>query len=210
MTDPNMAQNGDCGPSPARPERRERTFLRPHERDALLALVPDPAPDASYADQALLLRDRAILSLFVFAGLRRNELRMLDRRDVDLREGTIFVRYAKRGKTRSVPLHPIPEQAIRAYLTTRLDLDPALFISQRRQRIGTKTLWNVLNKYLPGLESEKQITLHSLRRTFATAVFRKTKDIQVVQRLLGHSNIQTTLIYIQLVDDELKDAVNQL
>lgn len=184
-------------------------YLRTAERDALLALIPDPA-DCQGWQRLRALRDRAILSLFVFAGLRRNELRLLDRRDVDFRERSVHVRYGKRGKERRVPLHPTAAAALRAYLAERGDPDPALFLSQRSQRISNSGLSTVLHHYLPELDLDKRVTLHALRRTFATAVYRATKDGVTVQRLLGHARFDTTLLYIQLADDELTEAVDRI
>jgi integrase len=187
------------------------SFLTDQERDLLLALVPDPTPTSSYARRIQGRRDRAILAVFVFAGLRRNELRLLDRRDIQLNRNRVHVRHGKGGKERYVPLHPIAQEAIRDYLAERIDPDPALFLTNRRKRISNRTLCDVLHRYLPGLDTgEERVTLHALRRTFATVLYQRTRDPVTVQRLLGHANLQTTMLYIGLVDDELRDAVNQL
>ena len=83
--------------------------------------------------------------------------------------------------------------------------------SNRRQRISNRSLCDILHRYLPGLGAgDERITLHALRRTFATVLYQRTRNPVLVQRLLGHSNLQTTMLYIGLVDDELRDAVNQL
>lgn len=175
--------------------KRPATFLRPAERDALLAAVDDP-------------RDRAILTLFTFAGLRRNELRMLDRADVDFRERAVLVRFAKRGKQRTVPLHPRVIEALTAYLATRADEHPALFLSGRGQRMALKTLWHVLDRATSAVELDKAIRLHSLRHTCLTNVYRATKDLTVVQRLAGHADIRTTTIYLHMDDDEARRAID--
>lgn len=203
-----MAQNGTSGTNPL---PWKGTFLTDAQRDLLITLVPDPDETPSQALRLQRLRDRAILTLFCFAGLRRNELRLLDRADIQWERRRVQVRHGKGGKTRVVPLHPSAADAIRAYLGQRVDPDPALFLSGRRRRIANRTLGHVLHRYLPGLGiGEERITLHALRRTFATVLYQRTRDPVAVQRLLGHANLQTTMLYIGLIDDELHDAVNQL
>lgn len=194
MTRGDIAQNHQTEQSRLR--RRPPSYLKAWQRDKLLAAVSD-------------LRDRAILTLFVFDGLRRNELRLLDRSDIDVVERTVLVRFAKRGKWRKLRLHPVAEQAIAAYLATRSDDDPALFLSSRRQRISNRSLNAILDRHArpAGLD---QITVHGLRHTFATALMRQSKDLRVVQRALGHSRIETTVIYAHLEDDEMYGAIDAL
>lgn len=183
--------------SPRRGYRKPPTYLKEAERDRLVAAVTDP-------------RDRAIVALFCYAGLRLNELVMLDRSDIDFGERTVLVRFAKGGKWRKLGLHRIPEAALRAYLATRVDDDPALFLSQRRRRINWRSVEAMLDRYTAELDFGKRVTPHCLRHTFATSLLRRTKDLQLVQRAMGHSNIQTTTIYLHLEDDALYGAMDQL
>jgi integrase/recombinase XerC len=177
--------------------RKPPTYLKVHERDQLLAIVTDP-------------RDKAIITLFCYAGLRLNELVMLNRSDIDFTERTVLIRFAKGGKWRKVGLHRLPDQAIRDYLATRIDDDPALFLSQRRTRINWRSVEAMLDRYTSQLDLGKRVTPHCLRHTFATALLRQCKDLQIVQRAMGHSNIQTTTIYLHLEDDALYGAMDQL
>ncbi len=189
------------GRSPAK--RRPPTYLSEAERDRLLAVVED-------------LRDRAILTLFCFAGLRLNELVMLDREDVDFDRARVLVRFAKGGKWRKLGLHPRAADAIRAYLATRYDDAPALFLSRQgstrldkrdaghKRRLGHQAIQLMLDRYTARVDLRgKHVTPHCLRHTFATALYRQTVDLQLVQRALGHNDIKTTLIYAWLEDDQL-------
>lgn len=182
---------------PGTGRRKPPTYLRDHERDRLLALIEAP-------------RDHAIVALLVYAGLRLNELCMLDRSDVDFPERTILVRFAKRGKWRQLRLHPAAELALRGYLKTRSDELAPLFLSKRRRRIARRTVEGMLDRYTPGLATSKRITPHCLRHTFATALLRRCRDLRIVQRALGHASITTTTIYTQLEDDEMFGAIDQL
>lgn len=195
-----VAQNTNKaqGTSAKRGVRKPPTFLRERERDALLAIVDDR-------------RDHGIISLFLYGGLRLNELRMLDRSDVDFTERTVMIRFAKRGKWRMVRLHAIPEASLLTYLPTRIDEHPALFVAnQTLNRMAPRTIQMMLDRYTTRLDWTKRVTPHCLRHTFATALFRQCKDLRIVQRALGHSSITTTTIYAHLADDEMYGAIDQL
>lgn len=186
------------------------SFLSDHDRDLLLSLVPDPGSQ-SPAKRLQFTRDRAILTLFCYAGLRRNELRLLDRADVQFGHGRLHVRHGKGRKQRYIPLAPATLDAVRDYLRLRVDPEPALFLSNRRRRISNEALGDVLSRYLSGLGAEERITLHALRRTFATILHQRGVSPLVIQRLLGHRNLQTTMQhYVMLVDSELREAVDRL
>ncbi len=190
-------------------KRKPPTYLTTKERDRLLAQPTDP-------------RDGAILTLFCYAGLRLNELVMLDIDDVDFDAGWLLVRHAKGGKWRRLGLHPKAAAALRAYLATRRDGSRALFVSRQgstrldkqrlgeRRRVDHRTIQVMLDRYAEPLELGKRVTPHCLRHTFATTLFRQTGDLQLVQRALGHSRIETTTIYLHLEDETVRNAMAAL
>jgi integrase/recombinase XerC len=156
-------------------------------------------------------RDRAMITLFLYAGLRLNELRMLDRDDIEFDDRRIMVRFAKGGKWRRLSLHPKAAETLRAYLDTRRDPDPAFFLSRNRLRLSPRAIERLVDKYVQPLELAKRITPHCLRHTFAVRLYRRSGgDIRLVQRALGHSSIQTTVVYLQLEDSQMFDAMDQL
>ena len=114
--------------------KRLPTWLTEVERDRLLG-------------QSLPVRDRAILSLFLYAGLRCNELRMLDVADLDFDSMLVHVRHAKRGKERWVPLHAEAAAALDQYLDGRAA--GAVFISRRGERISNRQLRTLVKKLRP-------------------------------------------------------------
>jgi site-specific recombinase XerC len=182
-------------------KRKPPQFLRLAERERLLDLIERTAN----------LRDKAIITLFLYSGLRLNELHMLDRSDIEWEERRIMVRFAKGGKWRSLSLNPKAAEALRAYLATRRDPDEALFLSRNRRRIAHRTIQVMLEKFIAQLELPMRITPHCLRHTFATHLLRTSGgDIRLVQRALGHSSIQTTVIYAQLEDETLFSAMDRL
>ena len=63
---------------------------------------------------------------------------------------------------------------------------------------------------LDEIYKEKKVSVHTLRHTLATDLYRETKDLRVVQKVLGHADISTTQIYTHLVDDDVKEGMKNL
>jgi integrase len=153
-------------------------------------------------------RDRAILSTFLFHGLRREELCGLNVRDVQLRRGVQYLRvHGKGGKIRYVPAHPQALERINEYLDAgghREDARGPLFrpvrnpaTGQLEKSLSPGALYNsVVMKYAKevGLDVVG-FCVHSLRATAATNALEHEADIAKVQEWLGHANISTTRLY---------------
>jgi integrase len=179
--------------------------------------VPRPTPD-EVIGEALRSgsdRDRLILSLAAYAGLRRAEIAAL-RWDHITTEG-IRVR-GKGGKVRIVPVHPELQRLICAEKLRRnagrsgtgyrytAGLDgPWLFPGQCDGHMTPAAIGKAAVRALgPGWGA------HSLRHRFATRVYAGTHDLLAVQELLGHAKPETSRRYTQLSDGALSDAVNTL
>ena len=175
--------------------------LGDHQARALLE-----APDTSKLKG---VRDRAILSVFLFHALRREELTKLRVKDFNLmRSGVPHIRVqGKGGKTRYLPTNPAAQMHVAAYLERAGhidDKDGPLFRPVKTTRGGSLdaaltaqgVYENVVKKYmrLGGLLGEL-FAPHALRATAATNALTHDADIAKVQEWLGHSNIQTTKIY---------------
>jgi site-specific recombinase XerD len=155
------------------------------------------------------VRDRAILSVFLFHALRRDELTKLRVKDFNLmRSGVPHIRVqGKGGKTRYLPTNPAAQMHVAAYLERAghgEDKDGALFRPVKTTRGGSLdaaltaqgVYENVVKKYMRqvGLMGEL-FAPHALRATAATNALTHDADIAKVQEWLGHTNIQTTKIY---------------
>lgn len=175
--------------------RRLPTWLTNPECRRLLATIMTP-------------RDRAIITLFFYAGLRCNELRMLDVEDLDFEAGTVFVRFAKRSKQRIVPLHAEVADALQGYLGDRRT--GPLFLSSRRQRISLRRLRS-LTKALGQLAGlRKDLHPHALRHSFAVALLDASVDLETIRDLLGHESIETTSIYLHCSTARRRAAVDSI
>lgn len=150
----------------------------------------------------LIQRDRALLELCYGAGLRLAELTGLNCTDLDLHERVVTVT-GKGRKQRRVPFGRAAATALRQWLAIRTeqltdDREPALFISQRGQRIHPRTVQAMMRKR--GVEQglTSRLHPHRLRHSFATHLLESSGDLRAVQELLGHRDISTTQIYTHL------------
>lgn len=167
---------------------------------AMLLIAPD-------ADTPMGKRDRAILSMFLYHGLRCEEACRLTVGDIEERRGVKHFRvHGKRDKIRYVPIHTGTIEAITDYLAVAghaADLDGPLFRSisktgksSARPLNGSAIYHQLIRKYA----SKAGITVagfcvHSLRATAATNALEHEADIAKVQEWLGHANISTTRLY---------------
>ncbi|MCC3143934.1 tyrosine-type recombinase/integrase [Halanaerobium sp. Z-7514] len=163
-------------------------------------------------------RDIAITKLFLYAGLRISELVNLDFDNIDFEDGSIKF-YGKGSKERYVPLHNDVTEALKSYLKERnsikikeQDARQAIFLSRHGKRISPRTIQLFVKKYAKkaGLSRADKITPHKLRHTFASMLYRQTKDIKVLQDLLGHADISTTQIYTHIDTEEKKNAIDEM
>jgi integrase/recombinase XerC len=153
-------------------------------------------------------RDRTILTVFMYAGLRANELRMLDAGDIDFETETIFVRYGKRDKQRIIPLHRAAGAALGAHLGGRMT--GPTFESNRGQRISYDRLHSLVADLGRQAGLRKEIHPHVLRHTFAVMLREAGEELDVIKTLLGHASIKTTEIYVHCVVSQLRVAVDKI
>lgn len=154
-------------------------------------------------------RDRAILSVLIFTGIRRAELLDLRLDSVDLSQGTLRVENGKGRKTRVVPLCERAAAALRDWLEFRQRCDhDYLFTSIARRRLGVKGLMGVLYRALAktNIDSDS-VTLHTLRHSFACLMLQGGCDLFALSRLLGHTRLDTTAIYLHVSIEDLRESL---
>ena len=175
--------------------RKLPTWLTPAERKRILGLDLSP-------------RDRAIITTFLYAGLRANELRLLDVQDVDFEAMTLFVRFGKRSKQRIIPLHTEAAAALSEHLKDRT-VEP-VFESNRGQRISYDRLHSLVQEIGRRAGLQKRIHPHALRHTFAVSLREAGEELDVIKALLGHEKIETTAIYTHCSVSQLRNAVDRI
>ena len=161
----------------------------------------------------LLKRNLVIFYILLFCGLRREELILLQIRDIDFERKTITVRAdtSKSNKTRYLPLHSTTILHLKDYLQERRRYStPYLIVSGTRDdrfsSDGMQHLIATLCKY-----SDVRFHLHQLRHTFAVNFLLSSNNLVKLQQLLGHKSILTTTVYLRsLPVDKIKGDIQKL
>jgi len=169
----------------------------------LIRLIEAPSSLESNARTAL--RNRAMLEVLFATGMRISELCGLGRNQID-GTGRIFIT-GKGRKQRFVYLTPRAIQHLDAYLATRQDDCPALFIpyagrnaGKSRRRISTNYLQDRIKRYRERLRINVPTSAHSLRHGFATYLAEEGANPAALQILLGHESLDTTTRYVHASD----------
>jgi len=169
--------------------------------------------DAAYQGHYTMLgfRDRAVLSLLLYTGLRRQELLELDLDDVDLRQGWLRVRRGKGSRMRMVPLAPEAISAIEDWLEFRPQCrHEGLFATLTGKRLGRHGLQALFRKALSNAGIARPgLTVHSMRHTFASLLLRNGCDLMSIKEMLGHASLGSTAIYLHIEMSSLKVAINR-
>jgi site-specific recombinase XerD len=144
-------------------------------------------------------RDKAIFLVAYRHGLRASEIGLLQRADVDAKQGRVSIHRLKGSISGVYPMQPDMLKAIRSYLRTRADESPYLFLSKRGVPISRYTLHYLMRTYgeTAGLPVEKR-KFHCLKHSIATHLLDAGADLAFVKDWLGHANIQNTTIYARL------------
>jgi len=188
--------------------RKQVTFLNYDEIKRML--------DATNQAGDIALRDRAIIELLFSGGLRVSELISLNRDNINLARREFTVR-GKGSKDRPIFISKSCAEAIQAYLDSRADSLPALFINTSRnsavaqtdgnyRRLTARSIQRMIQKYAKAAGITKHVSPHTMRHSFATDLLMNGADIRSVQSMLGHANISTTQIYTHITDAHLKEV----
>lgn len=182
---------------------RQIHFLEPDEVRRLI--------DAEDPNSKTILRDQAVLELLFSSGLRMSELTSLTRNAVNIDRGEFSVK-GKGGKVRLVFLNSEAKTALAAYLNSRSDEAPPLFLANRTTRdkkaapINARSIQRLLKRQALLAGITKPVTPHTLRHSFATNLLRNGADLRSVQAMLGHSSVTTTQLYTHVTDKGLREV----
>ena len=155
-------------------------------------------------------RDKAMLEVMYATGMRVSELIDLDLDDVNLDQGVIMCAKAK--KSRVIPLYPAALRALRTYIKdvrNTMISDPkenALFVNINGIRMSRQGFWKILKHYQQTASIQKEITPHTLRHSFAVHLLENGADIDSLQELMGHSDISSTQMYTQFINQKIKSV----
>ena len=204
----------DPGPLLGTPKLRRKLpeVIRQDQMAAVLGALDGVEPDPR--DQALIMRDTAIMELLYATGIRVSELCGLDLGDLDHGRRTVRV-LGKGGKERTVPVGLPAERATahwardgRPALVTP-DSAAALFLGARGRRLDPRTARRVVHARLAAVPAVPDTGPHGLRHAAATHLLEGGADLRSVQEILGHASLATTQIYTHVSVERLTTAFRQ-
>jgi integrase/recombinase XerD len=155
-------------------------------------------------------RDKAMLETMYATGIRVTELIELNVDDVNLEMG--LIKCVGNNKSRSIPLYPAALRALTSYIShvrAGMLADPsekALFVNISGTRMSRQGFWKILKHYQETAHIEKEITPHTLRHSFAVHLLENGADLGSLQEIMGHSDISSTQMYTQFINQKLKSV----
>ena len=150
------------------------------------------------------LRDKAIFELLLSSGMRVGELVRLDYKDLNMGDCSVIVR-GKGNKEREVYFNDLAKVCIQRYLESRNDNNPALFVtlSNPHNRLGITGVETMLRN-VGKRAGVNKVHPHRFRRHMATTLLNKGVQIEQIQQILGHAEIETTKLYVVTDDEEIQ------
>lgn len=150
---------------------------------------------------------RAIIEFLLASGVRISEFCAIDVEDVDFQNNRVRVREGKGGKERYTYINDIAKEHLMTYLGNR-QTGP-LFITQLNDRYTAGGVRYILNA-LEEKSGVGNVHPHRFRRTFATTLAKRGMSVQDIQKLMGHSNINTTMVYVATSDAATRNAYERV
>jgi len=153
-------------------------------------------------------RDLCLVRLMLEAGLRASEAVAVKPEHLNMTTCKLAVKNGKGAKDRTLWINADLRDLIGEWMERRPESE-WLFPTRTGRKIDTAHLRRMLKRRAKEAElpEVEDISPHTLRHTFATDLYRETKNIRLVQKALGHSNLTSTMIYTHIVDEELEEAM---
>ena len=152
-------------------------------------------------------RDKLIIELFYFTGIRLSELLNIKISDVNFNNSSVKV-LGKRNKERLIPLNFELAKNLKNFISEN-NLSKFLFTDINHKKLYHKKVYRIVNYYISKVSSLKKRSPHILRHSFATHMLNNGADINAIKELLGHANLSATQIYTHNSIAKLKSVHNQ-
>ena len=167
----------------------------------------------SFSDDFAGVRDKTIIEMLYFTGMRRAELIGLKDNDIDLAALTVKVT-GKRNKQRIIPLVKSFVVTLENYMVKRDETiekkaHECFFVTDKGNKLYDKFVYNNVKRYLSAVTTSDKKSPHVLRHTFATNMLNRGADLNSIKELLGHANLSATQIYTHNTFEKLKTTYKQ-
>lgn len=186
-------------------DKKIPSFLSESEMIFLLEVV-------EYSDDYEGGRDKAILEMFYYTGMRLSELIALKVDDIDFSQKHVKV-FGKRSKERIIPLvesHLVDLQSYIKFSRRFVENSgPHLFVTVSGDILYPKLVYRIVNSYLSKVTGVRQKSPHVLRHAFATHMLNDGADLNAVKEILGHASLTSTQIYTHSSVEHLKKIYKQ-
>lgn len=166
------------------------------------------------SNEMFYFRDYTIMAVFLYTGVRREELTNILLSDVNLKQNTILI-HGKGDKQRTVYINDTLHSVLSEYVSfyrgrlSKAQNSNYLFPSSKSEKISVSTVNNIVNKVFESAGiKQKGISAHILRKRFATSVFESVGDIALTSKLLGHSSPTVTMRYVAMDENSMRKATN--
>lgn len=150
---------------------------------------------------------KCIISLLYGTGMRVSEIVRLKMTNIDLERSVIHIEHAKGAKDRIAIL----PNSLRATLQKQRHVkqpDDFLFTNGRGGRLHERTVQSIVEQAAKRSNTNKRVTPHTLRHSFATHLLESGTDIRYIQTLLGHARIETTQLYTHIANHRITGIVS--
>lgn len=191
-----------------KPKRPQRLPRRLSEADIQKLLYEAYIHDWRYAFEQV--RNHTIIATYLYSGIRRGELLNLELTDINLNDDSILIRCGKGDKDRIIPVHFKLKRILVRYMQERVKAKKKsmhLFVGARSSiPLTISAIRGIFKKLQKG--SGVKVTPHMLRHTFASIAVEQGVPLSTVQQILGHSSLQSTMIYLRMSSKALKIGLN--
>lgn len=191
----NTLQNNTFDKYDMQKVKREVPFILSIEEVSKLLAMPDTTAVKG-------IRDKAMLEVLYATGMKVTELINISIEDINLKYSYIKCRGCK-NKERIIPLGSYAIKSLEEYFKVRQELNvlniDTLFLSTKGQLMTRQGFWKIIKSYSKEADINKEINANTLRHSFAVHLLQNGADIRSIQELLGHSGINVTQIYTNII-----------